>query len=124
MTADTSSRKRRKTKTKLHDEDLRKNCVSTRLTDEELKLLDSRRGTLSRGEFVRYLALDKPLPNIAEIPEINREKWIELSRSASNIHQIAHALNRKQDSELENLCELARRELQVFRLALLGMKEE
>ena len=90
MTKLNLNRKSRRGHPKLDDVDLRDKCISVRLNKEELNMLNSRRGTLKQGEFLRMAAIDQ-LPKI--VPQLNKEAWIELSRAASNLNQIAHKLN-------------------------------
>ena len=93
----------------------RLNCVSTRLSDDELGLVDSKRGAFFRGEWLRMAALDQ-LPNV--IPEINRQSYGELGRIGSNLNQIARRLNGA------NLVEIAEVKaiLDDLRIALLGAR--
>lgn len=78
----------------LPDEQKRTHTVSTRFNPAELKELDrlSTSVGLRRGEYLR-LAAFQSLP--ATIPELNKEAWLELSRAASNLNQIAYQLNKK-----------------------------
>lgn len=71
---------------------MRKHFVNTRLSDEEISLLDSLRKetSLSRSSYMRAAALGAP-PRV--IPSINREQWVALSRVGSNLNQIAVAVN-------------------------------
>ena len=71
----------------------RKNFVNTRLSDDELRLLDSLResSSLSRSSYLRQSALGVQ-PKI--IPSVNRQQWVELSRIGSNLNQLAYAVNR------------------------------
>ena len=71
---------------------MRKHFVNTRLSDEEISLLDSLRKetSLSRSSYMRAAALGTP-PRV--IPSINREQWVALSRVGSNLNQIAVAVN-------------------------------
>ena len=50
------------------------------------------------------------------IPEVNRQAWVELSRSASNLNQIAKKLNEGDQADIEQI----RKELAAFRAALIG----
>ena len=71
-------------------DDPRTHCVSVRLNDVELALLDSKVGGMARGEWMRCAALDK-LPKV--IPIINHKQWVELAKLAGNLNQIARAFN-------------------------------
>jgi hypothetical protein len=68
----------------------RTHCVSVRLDATELSNLDSRRGSMQRGEWMRSAALSKP-PVV--IPEMNSECVRLLSNLANNVNQIAHHTN-------------------------------
>ena len=68
----------------------RRHAVSCRLTDAELARLDSLRGVVSRGEWLRLAAMSRP-PRI--VPEINKVAWADLARSAGNLNQITRAVN-------------------------------
>jgi tRNA U34 5-carboxymethylaminomethyl modifying GTPase MnmE/TrmE len=48
---------------------------------------------MSRAKFIRTRSLGDSLPQMAVVPELNRQAWVELSRAASNLNQIAHHLN-------------------------------
>lgn len=92
----------------------RNHCVSVRLNPAELAKLDSERGKIQRGAWLRdsWLGTLPPAP----APELNREAWIELSRAASNLNQLSKRLNEGGDVGLDE----AKAELDAFRLALLG----
>lgn len=91
----------------------RNRCVSVRLNDSELAALDAKRGPYQRGEWFRMAALHRLPPMI---PEVNRQAWVELSRSASNLNQIAKKLNEGDQADIEQI----RKELAAFRAALIG----
>jgi hypothetical protein len=99
-------------------DDPRDHCVSSRLNDAELAQLDRQRGSLARGEYLRCAALDELPPTI---PAINREAWVELSKAAGNLNQIAKRLNEERgisESQFEKVVS----ELREFRSALIGAK--
>ena len=102
----------------------RLHCVSMRLTLDELSLLDSKRGELQRGEWLRCALLDR-LPPI--IPELNKQAWLQLSRAASNLNQVAAHMNAFQPAArfeiVQNIDEI-RKILAGFRNALLGHFDE
>ncbi len=68
---------------------MRKNFINVRLNDDELNTIDRYRmeTNLSRSAYMRETAIGNP-PRV--IPSINRDQWIELSRLASNINQLAY----------------------------------
>lgn len=70
----------------------RMHTVSVRLNAEELERLDQKRkvSSMQRGEWLRAAALHRLPPSI---PELNREAWAVLARSAGNLNQLARTLN-------------------------------
>ena len=68
---------------------MRKRFINVRLNDDELETIDRYRKEtkLSRSTYLRETAIGTP-PRV--IPSINRNQWIELSRLASNLNQIAY----------------------------------
>ncbi|EAN6187821.1 hypothetical protein K7116_001401 [Salmonella enterica] len=62
---------------------LRTHCISVRLNQDELQLLNKKRGDKSKGEWLRLASLDK-LP--LSVPTINIEAWKSLA-------EISHKLN-------------------------------
>lgn len=93
----------------------RKRTVKVRMNDSEIAALDSVRGRISRAETIRFLLHEK-MP--APIPEVNREAWLSLSKSASNLNQIARGLNQSDKIEVQQIMA----ELSAFRDALIGAK--
>ena len=110
-------RKSRRGHPKLTDNECRKNCVSVRLNEVELELLNHRRGALKRGEWLRMAALDQLPP---AIPELNQKAWVELAKAAANLNQIAANLNH---GELVDI-QVIRDELIKFRNDLVGLNIE
>ena len=99
---------------KIDPQDLRDHCVSVRLNSQELAALDECRKRMRRGEALRALAFyEMPRP----IPQINSEVWTELSKSASNLNQLAHHLNSGGDVQINEV----RRALDDFRSRLIGV---
>ncbi len=96
----------------------RTHCVSVRMSDQELQDLDRRRGKIRRGTFLRNVFLGKKEPK--QIPEVNRDKYIETARWAANLNQIAKQLNTAGVVEIEEL----RRILSEFRRSLIGLKDD
>lgn len=88
------------------------------MSDQELQDLDRRRGKVRRGTFLRNLFLGKKEPR--QIPEVNRERYIETARWAANLNQIAKKLNIADVIEIEEL----RRILSEFRRSLIGLKKD
>lgn len=111
-----AKRKRRHGPEPLPADVRRGHCVSVRMNERELAKLDMDRGKTPRGEWLR-LAWECALPP-APAPELNREAWVELSRAASNLNQLAKRLNEGGEAEAEEiLAELAR-----FRASLIGAR--
>lgn len=106
-------RRSRRGHPKLEKSDCRTNCVSVRLNDSELAMLEQKRGKLMRGEWLRMAALDHLPPTI---PGLNQKAWIELARAASNLNQIAANLNRDDLVDVQ----VIQNELVAFRNKLLG----
>lgn len=100
------------------NENKRKHPVSCRLTDQELTRIDSQRGGMTRGEFLRRAAMEAELP--PQVPAINKEAWLELSKLAGNFNQMQKQLNCY--GALNNPNELPVI-IQNLRLALIGIQE-
>ena len=78
--------------------EIRTHCVSVRLNEEELIILDSKRGQYKKGEWLRMASLNK-LPPV--LPEINREAWIKLGSLSQDLnHLLSHLDSKSPDSEL------------------------
>ena len=83
---------------KLPDNEIRSHCVSVRLNEEELIILDSKRGQYKKGEWLRIASLNK-LPPV--LPEINREAWVKLGNLSQDLnHLLNHLDSKSPDSEL------------------------
>ncbi|WP_350327097.1 hypothetical protein [Pectobacterium aroidearum] len=77
---------------------LRYHCVSVRLNNEELALLNERRGSHSKGEWLRLSLLNK-LP--AVVPAINIEAWKILGEISQKLNRLtAHLDSKSNDSSL------------------------
>ncbi|STP91938.1 Uncharacterised protein [Enterobacter hormaechei] len=63
-------------KSKIPSEAVRSYCVSVRLNVEELQLLNIKRGSYKKGEWLRMASLQK-LPPV--IPTINTKAWKALT---------------------------------------------
>ncbi|ECP5840398.1 ATP-binding protein, partial [Salmonella enterica] len=78
--------------------EVRTHCVSVRLNEEELSILDSKRGPYKKGEWLRMASLNK-LPPV--LPEINREAWVKLGNLSQDLNRLLNHLDSKSpDSEL------------------------
>ena len=111
METTTPRAKRKRGRTPLEQLDKRNHCVSVRLNDEELKLINAKRGNTKKGEWLRCAALDK-LPKI--IPEQNTKQWQDLGKLAGNINQIAHKLN----TNKQDVLVLSEREIKDIKLQI------
>lgn len=77
---------------------LRSNCISVRLNDEELTLLNERRGSHRKGEWLRMAFLHN-LPSV--IPSINLEAWKTLGEISLKLNRlVAHLDSKSNDSSL------------------------
>jgi len=77
---------------------MRNYCISVRMDSNETKRLDNARQNMKRGTYLRTIFLEQELP--IPIPEINRQAYSELARSAANLNQLAHRLNMSEDVEI------------------------
>ena len=83
---------------KLPDNEIRSHCISVRLNEEELIILDSKRGQYKKGEWLRMASLNK-LPPV--LPEINREAWVKLGNLSQDLNYLlSHLDSKSPDSEL------------------------
>ncbi|KFX11370.1 hypothetical protein [Pectobacterium betavasculorum] len=82
----------------LSNNQLRSHCVSVRLNNEELTLLNEKRGRHRKGEWLRLSLLNK-LP--AVVPAINIEAWKSLSEISQKLNKlVAHLDSKSQGSSL------------------------
>jgi hypothetical protein len=115
------SKRRRRGRRKLDPDEVRSHAVTSRLNKAEFDLLESKCIELNMqlGEFMRTAALHKLAPVIAST---NIDMWVELSRSASNLNQIAYQLNSVEPELIPDISEI-RKALSEFRDALIGAAE-
>ncbi|EAP2788674.1 ATP-binding protein [Salmonella enterica] len=106
---------------KLPDNEIRNHCISVRLNEEELIILDSKRGQYKKGEWLRMASLNK-LPPV--LPEINREAWIKLGNLSQDLNRLLNHLDSKSpDSELTRTELFAlRRQIKTLRDHLISTK--
>lgn len=77
---------------------LRTNCISVRLNEKELDILNSQRKIYSKGEWLRMVLLQN-LPPV--IPAINTEAWKALTVISQKLNRIAtHIDCKSKDSQL------------------------
>ncbi|EKS6587299.1 hypothetical protein [Citrobacter sp. Cb127] len=104
---------------KLSHNQLRSHCISVRLNDEELTLLNEKRGRHRKGEWLRLSLLNK-LP--AVVPAINFEAWKSLSEISQKLNKlVAHLDNKSQGSSLTQTELFAvKRQISELRINLVG----
>lgn len=77
---------------------LRTHCISVRLNNTELQLLNTKRGSMRKGEWLRMASLQN-LPPV--IPAINTEAWKALTVISQKLNRIAtHIDCKSKDSQL------------------------
>lgn len=98
---------------------LRTHCVSVRLNNAELQLLNTKRGSTSKGEWLRMASLQK-LPTI--VPPINLNAWKTLGEINQKLNRIVfHIDSKSADSKLTNTELFAvRRQLKELRQNLIS----
>ena len=85
-------------KSKLPSESVRSYCVSVRLNVEELQLLNIKRGSYKKGEWLRMASLQRLPP---AIPAINTKAWKALTEISQKLNRIAaHIDGKSKDSHL------------------------
>lgn len=102
--------------------EIRTTRISVYVTDAEAAEIRQRAVGRNPAAYLRSAVLSR-LP--VQVPEINRQAYVELARAASNLNQIAHSLNLLwQEGGLPGLAEIEdiRQELTDFRIRLLGLK--
>ncbi|WP_145606013.1 hypothetical protein [Yersinia intermedia] len=83
---------------KMPTEALRSYCVSVRLNIEELQILEIKRGSYKKGEWLRMASLQKIPPTI---PAINLNAWKALSEISQKLNRIAtHIDGKSKESQL------------------------
>ncbi|MGM9516449.1 plasmid mobilization protein [Roseateles sp. DB2] len=121
ITVDQSKRAKRRGPVPAAPSELRTLHVSVRLNADEMIALDAARASvrMQRGEFLRAAALHQLPPTI---PALNRDAWIELSRAAGALAQIARRVNLAHAGAAELLPELSEMTavLADFRRSLIG----
>ncbi|QXB76955.1 MULTISPECIES: hypothetical protein [Enterobacter cloacae complex] len=92
------SRNRSVNEAKFSHNQIRSHCVSVRLNDEELMLLNEKRGRHRKGEWLRLSLLNK-LP--AVVPAINIEAWKTLGEISQKLNKlVAHLDSKSYESSL------------------------
>ena len=108
--------KKKRGRKRLSADDRRTHVVSVRVNGSELSLIDSKRGGMQRGSWLRQAAFNSDA--VKSVPELNRQAYIELARAAANLNQLAHRANIDQGVDITDLIE----KLSEFRIALLGAR--
>lgn len=98
---------------------LRTHCISVRLNEKELDILNSQRKIYSKGEWLRMSFLQN-LPPV--VPTINTEAWKKLSDISQKLNRIAlHIDSKSKDGQLTHTELFAvKRQLQELRQHLLN----
>ncbi|EEW1470827.1 hypothetical protein D9G91_08380 [Escherichia coli] len=98
---------------------LRTHCISVRLNEKELDILNSQRKRYSKGEWLRMVLLQKSPP---VIPTINTETWKALTDISQKLNRIAKHIDCKsKDSQLTHTELFAvKRQLEELRRNLLS----
>ncbi|BBW20208.1 MULTISPECIES: hypothetical protein [Enterobacteriaceae] len=106
-------------KSKLPSEAVRNYCVSVRLNIEELQLLNIKRGSYKKGEWLRMASLQRLPP---AIPAINNKAWKALTEISQKLNRIAaHIDGKSKDSHLTHTELFAvKRQLEELRTNLLS----
>jgi hypothetical protein len=98
--------------------ELRRHPITCRVTDGELEHIDAYRGRMTRGEFIRTVALKRKMPR--PIPEPNLKKWAELNKLANNINQLARVANKAKQVKYNDAFNKIYKQIQAVRRDLIG----
>ncbi len=103
----------------ISDDRIRIHCISVRLNNNELQILNIKRGNKSKGEWLRMLFLQN-LPPV--VPTFNIEAWKKLSDISQKLNRISlHIDSKSKDSQLTHTELFAvKRQLQELRQHLLN----
>lgn len=110
----------------------RTHTISVRVHAGEYATLDARRaaaGIKEMGAYVRGAVLAQRPPQ-AVVPAVNREAWVALARTASNLNQLTAHLNAghlpgaPHPVSLHTLLVALTEEVRALRLTLLGAASE
>ena len=72
---------------------------------------------MTSGQWLRSASLGRPIPN--PIPEANGNAWAGLAKLASNVNQIAKALNSHNHIETDEVLQL----IKEVRAKLIGINQ-
>lgn len=111
---DDKKKKRFKKKIRIH-------CISVRLNDDELNVLNTKRGRYRKGEWLRLASLGK-LPPV--VPSINLETWKVLSEISQKLNKIVTHLDNKSEGSSLTRTELfaVKRQISELRMHLVTAK--
>ena len=103
---------------RLPENEIRSYCVSVRLNENELSILEEKRGSYKKGEWLRMASLNR-LPLV--LPEINKSAWVELGRLSQDLNRLLTYLDGKSPDSDPTLTEMhvIKRQVQTLRTLLL-----
>ncbi|WP_069298986.1 plasmid mobilization protein [Neptunicoccus sediminis] len=97
--------------------------ITVRLTECEYRKLQQAASGSSVAALVRDRLLGLSMESVPQVPLVNRQAWIELSRTASNLNQMSYHLNTGGRPEVDRilpLLYLLQRDLEQVRAELIG----
>nr|WP_325252376.1 hypothetical protein [Amylibacter sp.] len=97
--------------------------ITVRLTEREYRKLQQAASGSSVAALVRDRLLGLNKETALQVPLVNRQAWIDLSRTASNLNQMSYHLNRGGCPEVDRilpLLSLLQRNLEQVRAGLIG----
>lgn len=112
--------RRARTGQKVPAESVRTHCVSVRLDNGELAMLDNKRGKFHRGEWLRMSALDGMPQPMPVVPEANADLSLRLAKLLGALGSLMST--NKLDHEKEFLLLEIRAEVVKLRKQLEGEK--
>ena len=87
-----------------------------RVSADELKEMNARKGNMRTSIFVRHCVLgSRPL----SVPAVNNDLLVELRKIGTNLNQIAKKLNSSQEKIEQEIAATAAEECQNFRNAII-----
>jgi hypothetical protein len=108
-------------------ENPRSDQVMVRLTPEEKATLEALAGPGGIAEYLRSVGLGQRPRIRRQVPAVNTAAWRELSRTLSNLNQIAAGLNAGQvhvvGDDLRDLLRQVTEQVVALRASLLGEDE-
>lgn len=108
-------------------ENPRSDQVMVRLTPEEKLTLETIAGPGGIAEYLRSVGLGQSPRIKRQVPAVNTEAWRDLSRTLSNLNQVAAAINAGQvhvvGDGLRDLLQQVTEQVVALRASLLGEDE-